>query len=129
MSKQTVGSVDFGGASLELAFEAVNSTQHVTLYYHDYALYTHSYLCYGRDQMELRLLANLARNVTKGGQTVENPCLPQGFQMNRTVDTIWSIPCVTAHRPCMCARARVCLCMCKCGCHTYVAVQCCDACE
>ena len=130
-SSQTVGIIDFGGASLELAFESVYSNKTVKLYYHNYALYAHSYLCYGRDQMELRLLANLAQNVTKNGSTVENPCLPSGFQMSKTVDAIWSLPCVTEqHPPCM----GLCVCVCVCvhasaGVHASVCMLCVCKCE
>ena len=132
-SNQTVGTIDFGGASLELAFESVYSTKTVKLYYHNYTLYAHSYLCYGRDQMELRLLANLAQNVTKNGCTVENPCLPSGFQMSRTVDAIWSLPCVTEqHPPCMGLCACVCVCVCvhaSAGVHASVCMLCLCKCE
>ena len=125
-SSQTVGIIDFGGASLELAFESVYSNKTVKLYYHNYTLYAHSYLCYGRDQMELRLLANLAQNVTKNGSTVENPCLPSGYQMSKTVDAIWSLPCVTEqHPPCMGLCVRVCVCVhASAGVHASVCMLC-----
>ena len=112
-SNQTVGTIDFGGASLELAFESANSTQTVTLYNHSHTLYAHSYLCYGRDQMELRLLANLAQEVNKSDLTVENPCLPRGFQMSKKVADIWSFPCVTAQHP---SSMNLCVCVCVCAC-------------
>ena len=133
-SSQTVGIIDFGGASLELAFESVYSNKTVKLYYHNYTLYAHSYLCYGRDQMELRLLANLAQNVTKNGSTVENPCLPSGYQMSKTVDAIWSLPCVTEQHPpcmglCVCVCARVCRRACKCVHVMCVQVYACCVCK
>ena len=49
--------------------------------------------------MELRLLANLAQDVREDNRTVENPCLPQGFQMNKTVADIWSHPCAITQPP------------------------------
>lgn len=58
---QTVGSMDLGGASTQIAF-AVDSNltgpdyMHVKLYGYPYNVYTHSYLCYGKNEAEKRVL-------------------------------------------------------------------------
>ncbi|KAL0965531.1 hypothetical protein UPYG_G00282510 [Umbra pygmaea] len=65
--RQTVGSLDFGGASTQITFvtkdtvEDERDSKKLRLYGQDYSLYTHSYLCFGRDQVLKRLLANLAK--------------------------------------------------------------------
>lgn len=63
--RQTVGALDFGGASTQITFvtkdevEDARDRMKLRLYGHDYSLYTHSFLCYGRDQVLKRLLAHL----------------------------------------------------------------------
>ena len=73
---QTVGSLDLGGASTQIAYrpeanhfkvkqrsptpelpELVN----ITLYSHNLSVYTQSLLCFGVNEMRRRLLANLAK--------------------------------------------------------------------
>ncbi len=63
--KDTVGALDFGGASTQITFETKqtvenkNNLMKLRLYGRDYQIYTQSFLCYGRDQVLLRLLAYL----------------------------------------------------------------------
>lgn len=62
-----VGALDLGGASTQISFVPQapildQSTQATfRLYGANYSIYTHSYLCYGRDQVLRRLLAELAQ--------------------------------------------------------------------
>lgn len=65
--KATVGALDFGGASTQITFatqqkvEDKHDSVELRLYGHDYSLYTHSFLCYGRDQALKKLLAHLVK--------------------------------------------------------------------
>lgn len=62
----SVGALDLGGASTQISF-IPNHTQTVpkdfrfdlSLYGHNYSLYTHSFLCYGVNEAALRLQAIL----------------------------------------------------------------------
>ena len=62
----SVGALDLGGASTQISF-IPNHTQTVpkdfhfdlSLYGHNYSLYTHSFLCYGVNEATLRLQAIL----------------------------------------------------------------------
>lgn len=62
-----VGALDLGGASTQISFAPQGpildqSTQATfRLYGANYSIYTHSYLCFGRDQVLTRLLAKLAQ--------------------------------------------------------------------
>lgn len=62
-----VGALDLGGASTQLSFvpqgPILDQSTQVTfrLYGANYSVYTHSYLCFGRDQILSRLLAKLAQ--------------------------------------------------------------------
>lgn len=68
---KTVGSMDLGGASTQIAF-AVQDEQtgseymHIKLYGYTYNVYTHSYLCYGKNEAEKMILDAVVqvRNLT-----------------------------------------------------------------
>nr|XP_009004369.1 ectonucleoside triphosphate diphosphohydrolase 8 isoform X2 [Callithrix jacchus] len=71
-----VGALDMGGASTQITFVPGGpildkSTQaDFRLYGSDYSVYTHSYLCFGRDQMLSRLLIGLVQvSQPRGGRT------------------------------------------------------------
>lgn len=59
---ETIGALDLGGASTQISFvsdnydgsESPSNSVTFRLYGNDYNLYTHSFLCYGKDQV-LRL--------------------------------------------------------------------------
>lgn len=63
--KKTVGAMDFGGASTQITFETKDTIEDprnevmLKLYGQAYKVYTHSFLCYGRDQVLKRLLSKL----------------------------------------------------------------------
>lgn len=62
--KGTLGALDLGGASTQITFETAGPVEdpagevHLRLYGQHYRVYTHSHLCYGRDQVLRRLLAH-----------------------------------------------------------------------
>lgn len=77
---KTVGSMDLGGASTQIAFAVQDETNgsdsmNIKLYGYSYNVYTHSYLCYGKSEAEkmfldmvvrVRSLALLFRRVALG---------------------------------------------------------------
>ena len=64
---ETVGSLDLGGASAEIAFEVPFNSSTTTasekLFNREYHLYARSYLCYGQTEAHARFLAHLHSNV------------------------------------------------------------------
>ncbi|XP_035628135.1 ectonucleoside triphosphate diphosphohydrolase 2-like isoform X1 [Oncorhynchus keta] len=102
--RQTVGALDFGGASTQITFvtkdevEDKRDRMNLRLYGHDYSLYTHSFLCYGRDQVFKRLLAHL---VTGQGHTgkMSHPCFPAGYNVTMKVGTLFDSPCTVGLTP------------------------------
>ena len=62
-----MGALDFGGASTQITFETPDDVEDTAnevklrLYGEDYHIYTHSFLCYGRDQVLRKLLAYLVK--------------------------------------------------------------------
>ncbi|TFJ99308.1 protein JTB [Platysternon megacephalum] len=67
-SDEVLGALDLGGASTQITFQPSgtiedNSTEvFFRLYGTNYSVYTHSYLCYGRDQALKMLLAALRKD-------------------------------------------------------------------
>lgn len=64
--KTTVGSMDLGGASTQIAFAIEEDHKGddyllVKLYGYSYNVYTHSFLCYGKNEAEKTLLDKVLR--------------------------------------------------------------------
>lgn len=63
--KGTLGAMDLGGASTQITFETASPAEdpanevQLRLYGQHYQVYTHSFLCYGRDQVLRRLVASV----------------------------------------------------------------------
>uniref|UniRef100_A0A6Q2WSX3 Ectonucleoside triphosphate diphosphohydrolase 2b n=1 Tax=Esox lucius TaxID=8010 RepID=A0A6Q2WSX3_ESOLU len=100
----TVGALDFGGASTQISFETSDTVEdkskvmELRLYGQDYRLYTHSFLCYGRDQVLLRLLAHFIK--TQGaGPHVSHPCYPADFSVSVKLNKVFDSPCTAEQRP------------------------------
>ncbi|KAM6170164.1 ectonucleoside triphosphate diphosphohydrolase 8 [Rhynchocyon petersi] len=97
-----VGALDMGGASTQIAFEPgvpilSSSTQTSVLFGYTYSVYTHSYLCYGRDQMLVRLLARLLQD--SPARPVRHPCFHSGFHATLPLAPVLESPCVNASGP------------------------------
>ncbi|XP_029959675.1 ectonucleoside triphosphate diphosphohydrolase 3 [Salarias fasciatus] len=96
---ETVGSMDLGGASTQIAF-AIPEAQsgpdymYVKLYGYDYFVYTHSYLCYGKNEAEKRVLDKIVQS-SSNPSYIENPCYPQGFNVTLKASTIYDTECTT----------------------------------
>lgn len=67
----TLGALDLGGASTQITFvskqdmESPENSIDFRLYGNDYHLYTHSFLCYGKDQLLRKTLANAIQAIPK----------------------------------------------------------------
>uniref|UniRef100_A0A8C0H0E4 Ectonucleoside triphosphate diphosphohydrolase 8 n=1 Tax=Chelonoidis abingdonii TaxID=106734 RepID=A0A8C0H0E4_CHEAB len=94
-SAEVLGALDLGGASTQITFQPSgtiedNSTEvFFRLYGTNYSVYTHSYLCYGRDQALKMLLAALRKQIS-------HPCYPKGYEENVTAAALYDSPCVPA---------------------------------
>uniref|UniRef100_A0A8C6S3R8 Ectonucleoside triphosphate diphosphohydrolase 2b n=1 Tax=Neogobius melanostomus TaxID=47308 RepID=A0A8C6S3R8_9GOBI len=97
----TVGALDFGGASTQITFATKEPVEkrkggvNLRLYGQHYSLYTHSFLCYGRDQVLKRILARLIQAQGTSG-TITHPCYPAGHSQKVSLNSIFSSPCTSA---------------------------------
>ncbi|CAL8317800.1 unnamed protein product [Lota lota] len=102
--RPTVGALDLGGASTQITFlteervEDKRDVMQLRLYGRDYALYTHSFLCYGRDQALQRLLAHLIKSYGQSGVVV-HPCYPVGYEVTMAMSQVFDSPCTRSSRP------------------------------
>ncbi|XP_056260230.1 ectonucleoside triphosphate diphosphohydrolase 2 [Seriola aureovittata] len=102
--RPTVGALDFGGASTQITFatqEEVEDKQDMMklrLYGQEYSLYTHSFLCYGQDQVLKRLLAHIAQSQGYPG-SVDHPCYPAGHSRTLKFSSIFNSPCTAKYKP------------------------------
>ncbi|XP_050616053.1 ectonucleoside triphosphate diphosphohydrolase 8 isoform X3 [Macaca thibetana thibetana] len=90
-----VGALDMGGASTQITFVPGGpildkSTQaDFRLYGSNYSVYTHSYLCFGRDQMLSRLLVGLVQAFSNFYYTFHFLNLTSGQPLSTVNATIW----------------------------------------
>ncbi|XP_077161759.1 ectonucleoside triphosphate diphosphohydrolase 2 isoform X2 [Paroedura picta] len=102
--KRTLGAMDLGGASTQITFETQDAIESplnamtLRLYGQTYKVYTHSFLCYGRDQVLKRLLSKVLK-AERYALKVENPCWPRDYKKNFTVETVYDSPCTSAEKP------------------------------
>uniref|UniRef100_A0A8C3WSM3 Ectonucleoside triphosphate diphosphohydrolase 8 n=1 Tax=Catagonus wagneri TaxID=51154 RepID=A0A8C3WSM3_9CETA len=98
-----VGALDMGGASTQITFAPGvpildKSTQATfRLYGFDHSVYTHSYLCFGRDQMLNRLLAGLVQS--SRALLVRHPCYHSGYLETLALAPLYESPCVSTAAP------------------------------
>ncbi|XP_027008513.2 ectonucleoside triphosphate diphosphohydrolase 2 [Tachysurus fulvidraco] len=102
--RQTVGALDLGGASTQITFvskekiEDLENSMTLRLYGQDYSLYTHSYLCYGQNEVLRRLLAHLLTTQDVTG-VVHHPCYPSDHRETLNLQKVFESPCITSQRP------------------------------
>ncbi|KAK2514181.1 hypothetical protein Q9966_015865 [Columba livia] len=102
--KKTLGAMDFGGASTQITFETRDTIEDprnevmLKLYGQAYKVYTHSFLCYGRDQVLKRLLSKLLQAQSYQA-TVPHPCWPTGYQKSLSLSSVYDSPCTEKERP------------------------------
>ncbi|CAO2598443.1 Ectonucleoside triphosphate diphosphohydrolase 8 [Lemmus lemmus] len=99
--RMLVGALDLGGASTQISFmpqdPILNQSEQVTfhLYGTNYSIYAHSYLCFGRDQVLIRLLAELAQvRLNSSEPRVQHPCYHSGYQATLPLAPLYESPCV-----------------------------------
>uniref|UniRef100_A0A3B5MBQ4 Ectonucleoside triphosphate diphosphohydrolase 3 n=1 Tax=Xiphophorus couchianus TaxID=32473 RepID=A0A3B5MBQ4_9TELE len=92
--ESTVGSMDLGGASTQIAFQVQERGEgpdymHVKLYGYPYTVYTHSFLCYGKNEADKRVLDKVIRV-----SYIINPCYPRGFNITTKASSIYDTECI-----------------------------------
>ncbi|CAF2709893.1 unnamed protein product [Rotaria sp. Silwood2] len=93
---ETYGVSDMGGASTQISFiapNAANDSFNMNLFDTEYDIYSHSYLCYGTEQLRLLYLGQLV-NDANGSLLIDEPCLQIGYIQNLTYDDIFNTPCI-----------------------------------
>lgn len=101
---ETTGALDLGGASTQISFisdgfdgsESPSNSVGFRLYGNDYNLYTHSFLCYGKDQA-LRMA--LAHQTQSGPGTIADPCFHSGYTETKNYSVLYDSPCVSSRKP------------------------------
>ncbi|KAM7382605.1 hypothetical protein PAMP_002329 [Pampus punctatissimus] len=94
---KTVGSMDLGGASTQIAFAVQDDLKgpdymHVKLYGYPYNVYTHSFLCYGKNEAEKRVMDKVVQESSDPAHIV-NPCYPKGFNTTMKYSFIYNTEC------------------------------------
>ncbi|CAL8279464.1 unnamed protein product [Merluccius merluccius] len=103
-TRPTMGALDLGGASTQITFvtgeraEDQRNVMQLRLYGRNYTLYTHSFLCYGRDQALSKLLAHLIQSYGQSG-SVSHPCYPADYEVTVAMSEVFDTPCTRDSRP------------------------------
>ncbi|NXN08351.1 ENTP8 diphosphohydrolase, partial [Indicator maculatus] len=98
-----LGALDLGGASTQISFMPEgpgvnwNESSTFTLYGFSYSIYTHSYLCYGQNEMLRRLAKELI--VVRGQLGVAHPCYPKGYTETISLSSFRTSPCTERGDP------------------------------
>uniref|UniRef100_A0A672UAC4 Ectonucleoside triphosphate diphosphohydrolase 8 n=1 Tax=Strigops habroptila TaxID=2489341 RepID=A0A672UAC4_STRHB len=92
------GALDLGGASTQISFVPEGSVVNwkegskFTLYGYDYNIYTHSYLCYGQNEMLKRLAKELIAESAPSTR-VHHPCYPKDYNETVSLSSFRTSPC------------------------------------
>ncbi|XP_056301218.1 ectonucleoside triphosphate diphosphohydrolase 3-like [Pseudoliparis swirei] len=95
--EKTIGSMDLGGASTQIAFAVQEDLQgpdylHVKLYGYPYNVYTHSFLCYGKNEAGKRILDKIVKG-SSDPSYILNPCYPEGYNITMKASAIYDTEC------------------------------------
>ncbi|XP_044292126.1 ectonucleoside triphosphate diphosphohydrolase 1 isoform X3 [Varanus komodoensis] len=101
-SSGTVGALDLGGASTQITFvpaqdkiESPADMVNFLLYGKNYTVYTHSFLCYGKDQaLRLKLLNDILGSTTNVSQ---DPCFQPGYKRTLNILDLSTNPCTATN--------------------------------
>ncbi|XP_017265520.1 ectonucleoside triphosphate diphosphohydrolase 3 [Kryptolebias marmoratus] len=96
-SSETVGSMDLGGASTQIAFQVQESRNgadylKVKLYGYPYTVYTHSFLCYGKNEADKRILDKIIQG-SSNQSNIRNPCYPEGYSTTMKASDVYNTEC------------------------------------
>ncbi|XP_069097556.1 ectonucleoside triphosphate diphosphohydrolase 2 isoform X1 [Pleurodeles waltl] len=104
-AKGTLGAMDFGGASTQITFatnagiEDKENEVNLRLYGQSYKVYTHSFLCYGRDQVLRRMLSKVLK-ANDYNSSLLNPCWPNGYSKTISLGkNVYDSPCTADEKP------------------------------
>ena len=106
MNGNTVGALDMGGASTQITFvptKPAENSNKLTLYGKEYEVYTHSFLCYGLKEAQIKFLAQLVKATvcltftsllfpsrkTKHENTCKSYVAVNTFMVNFTCTHVW----------------------------------------
>ncbi|XP_060774435.1 ectonucleoside triphosphate diphosphohydrolase 8 [Neoarius graeffei] len=98
------GALDLGGASTQISFiprDPVKDPQSafdLKLYSYRYQVYTHSYLCYGKNQALKKLQAYLQKTMSPSF-VIDHPCYHKGYNLTLKLGDIYDSPCVDKPTP------------------------------
>ncbi|GIY70187.1 ectonucleoside triphosphate diphosphohydrolase 3 [Caerostris extrusa] len=98
----TYGALDMGGASMQISYalpgekHGESETKGLTLYGQVHNVFSHSNLCFGRDEAERRYRYLLLKD-TKA-TTIDDPCLPLGKTYTITWANLFKRPCTNSTR-------------------------------
>lgn len=100
----TTGALDLGGASTQISFvsdyfdgsESPSDAVTFRLYGNDYNLYTHSFLCYGKDQAQRMVLAHKTQ---ARPTSLLDPCFNPGYSVEKDYAELYDSPCVAHWQP------------------------------
>uniref|UniRef100_A0A8C0FQN0 Ectonucleoside triphosphate diphosphohydrolase 8 n=1 Tax=Bubo bubo TaxID=30461 RepID=A0A8C0FQN0_BUBBB len=98
------GALDLGGASTQISFMPEssvmnwNETSKFTLYGYNYNIYTHSYLCYGQNEMLKRLAKELIAE-SSSSTRVDHPCYPKDYNETVSLSSFRTSPCTNQSDP------------------------------
>lgn len=84
------------GASTQISFispDATDNRYNMSLFNTEYDIYSHSYLCYGAEQLRNVYIGQLV-NKANGSELIDDPCLQSGYSQNLTYTEIFDLPCV-----------------------------------
>ncbi|KAL3060562.1 hypothetical protein OYC64_015003 [Pagothenia borchgrevinki] len=95
--EKTVGSMDLGGASTQIAFAVQSNLSGpdylpVKLYGYPYNVYTHSFLCYGKNEAGKMVLDKVVRE-SSNLKYIPNPCYPKGYNVTLSASSIYDTQC------------------------------------
>lgn len=99
---KTVGSMDLGGASTQIAFAVQDDLKgadylRVKLYGYPYNVYTHSFLCYGKNEAGKLVLEKVVQQ-SSNPKNITNPCYPKGFNTTKKASSIFESQCTKKPR-------------------------------
>ncbi|NWU31397.1 ENTP8 diphosphohydrolase, partial [Dyaphorophyia castanea] len=98
------GALDLGGASTQISFMPEGSAtsqkeaSEFTLYGYSYSIYTHSYLCYGQNEVLQRLAKELIVESFPSTR-VHHPCYPKGYSESVPLSSLRASPCTDGSDP------------------------------